>query len=856
MRVTLTLSVLLLTACNTAPEALLVSITPESPYTGDDLVAEISGELVDPDGDEVSYSFTWYQDEEARPGLTELTVPASETAKGETWKLFVQPTDGTLEGPPSEAEVLIVNTPPSVEVSLSPEAPLASDDIVATASATDVDGDDVSLSYAWSVDGEPTDYDDATLPDSATLRGEIWTLEVIPNDGEEPGEPTLASVSIQNTAPLMHSVSLSPAEPREGDTIAASVIAEDEDGDTLTISYTWTVDGVPIEDNDQATLSGEHFDKHQQVQVSVTPNDGFIDGESMESEPVGVVNTAPSITGVSLDPTEIYEASEISCVAEGWSDDDGDAEGYTWLWEVNGLEVGTGATLSGEHFDKGDNVACTATPDDGEDSGEALDSDASTVLNTPPAISAATLSTTSPVAGDTITVSVEASDDDGDAITLSYAWYVDSLPISTNESLDPSHFDKHQAIHLELTPNDGGEDGATFTTATATAVNTPPEITSLSLSPSELYTDDTLAASVTTTDTDGDTVNLSYAWTVDGSAIAESGSSLDGATWFDKHQTVALVVTPNDGEDDGDTAADSVDVLNSPPGAPIIAIEPEEPEAGLDDLVCTILTDGVDADEDSLDYSFLWEVDGAAFTATSTSTWPGDTVTAANTSHMEEWTCVVTSNDGDDDGDSATATTIPTAFTIIIDEDWESGTIGSNWTIWGSPEPFISTTSHGGTYAVDNAGDSSCDSGLVSAGSFYLTTGTLGTAWIYSDYRSSALYQMFGIGALEPNTTGCPDYAHVATIQINPYYSNEELRAVTLCPSGSHEVYSEPFSDWSTWFQVAVAVNVDGTVTYSFDGSEFHTSSCAPDSSEEVRVMLGGRSSSGNALADDIYVIQ
>jgi hypothetical protein len=70
------LSVLVtLTACNTPPAALQVAITPEAPTTTEDLAAEITGELVDPDGDEVSTSFTWYQDDEARPGGDPGAVP-------------------------------------------------------------------------------------------------------------------------------------------------------------------------------------------------------------------------------------------------------------------------------------------------------------------------------------------------------------------------------------------------------------------------------------------------------------------------------------------------------------------------------------------------------------------------------------------------------------------------------------------------------------------------------------------------------------------------------------------------------------------------------------------------------------
>ncbi len=652
MNNTLASCLLLLAACNIPPDALQVSLRPDAPTTTDDLVAEITGALTDPDGDEVSYGFTWYADGVVQEDLTELTVPFSETTKHQEWKLFVQPTDGTLEGPPSEAVVTILNSLPVVDgVELSPAEPLTTEDVVATVTVSDEDLDEIDLDITWYRDGEATSYVDETLPAEATARGEVWTVEVVPSDDDESGETVSVDVSIENTAPVVTAVTLSPSEPRVADTITALVDADDEDGDEVTLSYAWTVDGSVVQEGETETLTGEHFGKHQQISVTVTPYDGFIDGDDFTSDSITVLNTAPSITGVSLEPAEIYESTEVNCTTAGWSDDDGDTEGYSYRWEVNGVEIGTEATLTGEHFDKGDMVACTAIPNDGEDSGEARDSEDLEVHNSPPVITAATLSSMNPAEGDTLTVSVEGEDDDGDPVSLAYSWFVDGLLISTNESLASTHFDKNQTIYVEITPNDGVEDGPSFTTTTARVVNSPPEITSLSLSPSELYTDDTLASSVTTTDADGDTVSLSYAWSVDGTTVAETGSSLDGATFFDKHQTVTLLVTPNDGEDDGGTATDSVNVLNSPPGAPTITIDPEAPEPEVHDLVCAVTTGSTDADGDTVSYTVAWSVDGVAWTgATSTTTLSDDTIPASLTAHDETWTCELSPNDGEDDG--------------------------------------------------------------------------------------------------------------------------------------------------------------------------------------------------------------
>ena len=71
------------------------------------------------------------------------------------------------------------------------------------------------------------------------------------------------------------------------------------------------------------------------------------------------------------------------------------------------------------------------------------------------------------------------------------------------------------------------------------------------LSPSEVFTNDTVTATVTTEDAEGDSVAVDYAWYVDGSLVAETSNSLDGATYFDKGQEVYVVVTPDDGWESG-----------------------------------------------------------------------------------------------------------------------------------------------------------------------------------------------------------------------------------------------------------------------------------------------------------------
>ena len=90
--------------------------------------------------------------------------------------------------------------------------------------------------------------------------------------------------------------------------------------------------------------------------------------------------------------------------------------------------------------------------------------------------------------------------------------------------------------------------------------------------------DDVAIATVTTEDEDGDSVTLSYSWSVNGDVVPESGHTLDGRVYFDRGDVIWLTVTPSDGVATGEPVMEGPRyVLNTPPAAPTVVIEPEDP---------------------------------------------------------------------------------------------------------------------------------------------------------------------------------------------------------------------------------------------------------------------------------------
>jgi hypothetical protein len=79
--------------------------------------------------------------------------------------------------------------------------------------------------------------------------------------------------------------------------------------------------------------------------------------------------------------------------------------------------------------------------------------------------------------------------------------------------------------------------------------------------------------------------------------------------------------------------------------------------ATLGDLICTVDVPAADADLDTITYDFAWDVDGETHDAPITSTThEGDTVPRPVLAGMADWGCTVTPHDGEVSGPSARAT--------------------------------------------------------------------------------------------------------------------------------------------------------------------------------------------------------
>lgn len=542
------------------------------------------------------------------------------------------------------------NQPPgSLEVRITPEGATTSDTLVAeiVSEAADPDGDGITYRYRWSRDGADVDGSEATIDASETSRDEVWTVSVEPFDGTDVGPVATAEITIANAVPTA-AVDLFPEAPSTEDDLVATLATEDADGGFVDGRIVWTRDGI-TQDIREPRVDSDLTRKGEVWEIVVTPEDDRTDGEPASASVI-VGNSAPSVRAAAIEPARLDRRTTASCVATGWEDADGDAEDARVSWSVDGTEVSVEASLDLAPYERGSQVQCTLTPFDGEDEGEPVSSRAVEIGNTAPSLASVTIGPEDPTTGTTIEATLgELLDVDGDTITLAWSWRVDGVQRASGEVLPGNRYLRDQEIQLLLTPSDASGAGEPVASNVLVAANTLPVVTSITLSPASPQTDDLVVATVEADDADGDPVTLTYSWVVDGSSVSTTGDTLDGATDFDKDDSISVTVTPSDTDAGVGVKSDTIYAINTPPPAPAIGFSPEEPGAD-DDVTCVIEAQDADADADTITYTFAWTVDGSPYTSATTTTYTGDTIPSTARTEEDRWTCTVTPHDGDDNG--------------------------------------------------------------------------------------------------------------------------------------------------------------------------------------------------------------
>jgi hypothetical protein len=187
---------------NTAPVLDDVLLEPTPAYEDTTLTCT-PGSATDSDGAAITFNYAWTVNS-VGIAATSTTLTGADFDKNDDVFCTVTPTDGSDSGAAIDSDtVTIQNTAPEAPfISIIPAAPIAgADDLVCSVDVDsyDLDGDSVSYDYEWAVDGAYHSTG-STVPGTDTNAGETWTCTVTPNDGDEDGASSSASVVIEAPA--------------------------------------------------------------------------------------------------------------------------------------------------------------------------------------------------------------------------------------------------------------------------------------------------------------------------------------------------------------------------------------------------------------------------------------------------------------------------------------------------------------------------------------------------------------------------------------------------------------------------------------------------------------------------------
>ena len=207
------------------------------------------------------------------------------------------------------------NQPPAIQrLSLDPASPLPGDRIRAMATASDPDGDPVSVRYAWTVDGQSLPETGPEIAPSDLRQGARIQVVAVASDGRLESEPAQATATVRVPISEVGNIELEPGpEVMPGTSVVAKVELNGP-SDGVEIRYQWLVNDEPVE---QAT---DHFDttglhRDDRVAVRVTPVRGDEEGSTVRSPELRIANSPPKIVsqpgGAMADGSFRYEVKAV-----------------------------------------------------------------------------------------------------------------------------------------------------------------------------------------------------------------------------------------------------------------------------------------------------------------------------------------------------------------------------------------------------------------------------------------------------------------------------------------------------------------------------------------------------------------
>ena len=336
---------------NSPPSLSMPTISPSSADEDDDLTVSYTAN--DDDQEPLTVMIRWYLDGVLVSEFNDdLTIPSIATREGDEWRVEVSVNDGDdMETRTSQiitiGGVVQPNNPPEItSAAIMPNQPVTSDDLQLIFTTQDLDNDPIiDTEIEWRVNNILTAHTSSTVLSTTTQKGEIWQAKIRVSDGMDWSDWLESEVLIDNTAPIVESVSIAPTQVFTNDSVLVTYEHSDADGDEPNNpSIVWSKNGVEQPAlNDLNPLPPEYTSKGDTWTISLKANDGESYSETAIQTTFTVQNSLPTII-INEVPTSVTFANtglQGIEITPQFSDLDDDTIYQEIHWLRNGFREGS-----------------------------------------------------------------------------------------------------------------------------------------------------------------------------------------------------------------------------------------------------------------------------------------------------------------------------------------------------------------------------------------------------------------------------------------------------------------------------------------------------------------------------------
>ncbi|MHA2244192.1 MAG: DUF2341 domain-containing protein, partial [Candidatus Hodarchaeales archaeon] len=488
---------------------------------------------------EAGTQIKWYKNGELHAAYNdEVEIPNTAFVKGDSWNVTIRPKDGLDFGNITSSGIFTIqNTIPTVSGITITSNPTSSDDIEASWTPTDHDGDDptdylnVTIIHWFKWNGSGWEFQSSldnstTIGSGNTTRDDNWYYTVKIFDGEDYSiEYSSSSSIVVNSKPVVINPALNVSSG-----VSSSLpfeinydyddIDNDSENTVKRIVY-WYINGTYNSTFANFTVIDSMYTQEGDLwQYKIRVFDGFEYSINYTSSLLGIgdiLNTPPTVTSCNL--TESPATVDNLIASYDYYDDNGHFQGDEEIhWFKNGvlqLELDNLTDIDSCLTTKHDVWNFTLRVYDGLNWSIQYNSSIVTILNSLPGASDLTL-TSNPTTVDDLVISWSYTDNDDDSESPNYLikWY-------TNNVYNAS-YDNYTTITSNITTK-GGQwnytlrvfDGENYSiqyySSTTIIINALPTALNVSLSDNPL-TNDNLTVNYIYYDADDD--NESSSWRI------------------------------------------------------------------------------------------------------------------------------------------------------------------------------------------------------------------------------------------------------------------------------------------------------------------------------------------------------